>query len=754
MADVMTATTRTEPRRASTGPVRKAREPGAALLTCALAAVLSLLPVLRDPWVFFSDDAATQILPMWLHLGEQVRDGVWPPLLDLDSWMGGNLSVEALFGVWNPANAVVWVAVSLVPNLAVSAVLVRMAAFVAIALGCYLLCREYGAAKWAASALSVAMPFCGSLFYFDAVKWPAALLAFVWIPYLWWAVRRMARGRTNAVWVFGLGALAVTAGNPYAMLGVVMVLLGVLVETALLRRWRAARHVFFVSTTIAAVVPLVYLPLLHSTDVTWRSSSEVGNSGTLAPGLSDLVNLSVPSFVPEIPGMGSAAVYFCWFALPLAVWLDWRSLGRRWRELGGCWVMAAFLLLAVGPAELWMFRWPLRVLHYGYLAAAVVLALLLSSGLRTDRLRQRAGATAALLGLSFYLSWSAAPDPELLKRHVVALFVLGALTFAAVWAYRNRKKRGFAAVLHLGTVLTFAMQAFWFFGSDSPVSYYFPSSVPQARAEFEHRYPGQVVQIADPALIDPPAPGRAAWRDLVPGNLFQVGGVHSVNAYTGMGYTALSDQMCLGYNGMTCPEGYADLWRRPPGSSVPLADLLRVDTVVVQRKMIPNPPIPRGWAVRDRNERVVVLGRDHVPERPGGRLSWSSPDLRVRSNSTVDDRNERVRFDRLPEQGPARLVFARLAWPGYTATVNGNRVPARSGPAGLLEVELPRGTKSGQLRIEWTPPGMNGGLALATAGLFCAVALGAVQGRRNRRNKSEHPVLTEETPMRESEVSR
>lgn len=753
MADVMTATTRTEPRPPSTRPARSARRPGAALLTCALVAVLSLLPVLRDPWAYFSDDAATQILPMWFHLGEQVRDGSWPPLLDLGAWMGGNLSVEALFGVWNPVNAVVWVAVSLIPNLAVSAVLVRVAAFVAIALGCYLLCREYGAARWAASALSVAMPFCGSLFYFDAVKWPAAMLAFAWIPYLWWAARRMARARTNAVWVFALGALAVTAGNPYAMLGVVFVLLGVLAETALLRRWRAARHVLLVSTTIAAVVPLVYLPLLRSTDVTWRSSSEIGNSGTLAPGLSDLVNLSVASFVPEIPDMGSAAVYFCWFALPLAVWLDWRSLGRRWRELGACWVVAGFLLIAVGPAELWMFRWPLRVLHYGYLAAAVVLALLLTSGLRTDRFRRRAGATAALLGLSFYLSWSAAPGAESLKRHVVALLALSALTAAAVWAYRNRR-RHFAAVLQVGTALTFAMQAFWFFGAEAPVSYYFPTSMPQAKAEFQHRYPGQVVQIADPGLIGPPAPGREAWRDLVPGNLFQAAGVRSVNAYTGMGYAALSDQLCLGYNGLTCPEAYADLWRTPPGSAIPLADLLRVDTVIVQREMVPDPRIPAGWTVREQNERVVVLGREHVADRPAGRLSWSSPDVRVRANTTVDDRTERVRFDRTSQQGTARLVFARLAWPGYTATVDGNRVPARSGPAGLLEVELPPGTDGGQLRIEWTPPGMKGGLALATAGLFSAVVLGAVQGRRNRRRTPENRVPAQNAPVRESEVSR
>ncbi len=695
------------------------------------------MPLLRDPWFYYTDDAATQIMPMWYHLGEKVRDGAWPPVLDVQSWMGGNLAVEALFGVWNPVNAVLWVLVSLIPDLAVAAILVRTVAFVLLALGCYGLCREYGAARWASSAVAVTLPFSGSLFYFDAAKWPAALVAFVWVPYLWWAARRMTRGATNALGVWALGALAVTAGNPYSMLAVCLVLLGLLVETVLLGRWRAARHLMLVSVTIASVVPLVYLPLLLSSSVTWRRPNGIGYSGTLTPHLRDLVNFSVPTYVPTIPHVFDAAVYFCWFALPLAAWLDWRVLRRRWRELAGSLVVGGvFLLLARGPSELWMFRWPLRVVHYGYLAAAVVLAVLLSAGLRTDHVRRRAASMAALVLINGVLVSTAARTGDALRRDLVSLALIAALTALAFWVYRSRGERWLGAVLHLGTVVIFVLQVFWFLGYHGAATYYFPRSPEQARTDFASHHTGRVLQIADTRGIGAPDQPRPAWRDLLPGNLHLVTEVEAVNAYTGMGFGAFSRDLCMLYAGATCPDAYPALWRVSPTVGAPLADLLRLDTVVVQNKLIAAPDVPPGWRVTERNTRVTVLQRAHSQAVwPAGRLSWASPDVHVNTDDSPDDQHETLRVDRRGSSGPARLIFARLAWPGYTAKVGDVEVPTRPGPSGLLEVALPPNVQNGQLDITWHPPGEQVGLAIGSAGLLAAAALGGFQYRQKRRTR-------------------
>ena len=720
MAGVLTAET--------TGTAEEPREPGASRpgawwwATGVLVAVLGQLPLVRDPWVLYSDDAATQVLPTWQHLGELVRGGHWPPLLEPGAWMGGNLAVEALFGVWNPANALLWVGVSLMPNMLVAGAAVRAAAFLAIALGVHGLCREYGAKPWAASTVAVAMPFCGALFAFDALKWPAALVAFAWIPHLWWVARRASRGRANVLWVFVLGALAVTAGNPYAMLGVVVVLVGVVVETALVRRWRSAVRMVLVSAAVACVVPLVYLPLVLSGSVTWRTST-LGNSGSLAPGIGDLLGASLPSYVPEISGVGDPAVSLWWFALPLLPWLCWPVLRRCWRELGACLVVGVVLLLVFGPSEMWMFRWPLRVLHYGYLAAAVPLAVLLSAGLRRDHVRGRAWGSAGLLALSFYLAWSVHPQLDPLKRHVVAVIVVGGLT---AWAVRTHPRAGmvrFAVVLQLGTVLAFGLQVFWFLGGHGAIPEYFPPSVTQARAQFEHRYEGRTLQIGDPAR-EKARPGQPVWHDLLPGSLFQVAGVESLNSYTGMGFGPFAQQLCMTYNGSTCPRAYQALWTVPPGAKAPLADLLALDTVVVQRKTLDHPTVPPGWRVTERDARIVVLQRIDPAPRPG-RVSWSEPRVTA-DEASADGESVRVR-------GGGDVVFARLAWPGYSAQLNGADMPVERGPAGLLRVHVPPGVEHGQLRISWTPPGMRAGIACAGVGALGALVLAFVQHRNRQK---------------------
>ncbi|SFS73761.1 hypothetical protein [Saccharopolyspora flava] len=710
----------------------------APLLTCLLVAVLAQVPVLRPGWFYFVDDAATQVLPMWFHLGQQVRSGIWPPVLDPNLLMGGNLAAETLFGIWNPVNALVWVGVSLSSDVGVAGIVVRTVALVAIALGGYLVSREYGAARWSASALATALPLTGSLLHFDAAKWPAALLAFVWVPFVWLAARRMVRGRTNAFWVFLLGALAVTAGNPYGLLGVCVVLAALLVECGLQRWWRAAGRLLVVSVAIGAVVPLVYLPLVRSAHMTWRSTSGgVGNTGKLAPHLDDLINLSAPAYVPAIPAVTVPAVYFCWFAVPLAFWCDWSVLRRRFRELAGPVVIAlVYLLVALGPSEVWMFRWPLRVVHYGYLAVAVLLAVVLTAGLRRDRLRLRATGTAAFLLLSVYFTADRTPDLVTLGRAVPAAVLVGGLVAAGVALHRKRGNRALLAVLQVGTALTFCLQCLWFVGNGPNVQYHFPSSPGQLTAAYAGRYEGRVLQIAD-SRINTPGPGeesREMWRDLVVGNGFLLSDVDSVGSYTGIGFSRLSDALCLRYEGTACPGAYDALWRPPRGAHVQLADLLLLDTVVVQHKLIPQPVVPQGWHLAERNARISVLRRDQPIATGTGYLSSASPGARVLSDVARGPRDEELVLHR--DGGAQRLVFAKTAWPGYTATWNGTALPAHAGPAGLLEVVLPPGPPGeGKVELSWTPPSLRLGLAAAAGGALLAAGTGIQQVRARRREE-------------------
>ena len=86
-----------------------------------LVAAMAVVPALRDPRFYLTDDSAAQFLPSWYHLGQLLRAGRFP-LLDPTLWAGGNIAAEALFGVWNPVLLATMLLVSAVPNLVVASV--------------------------------------------------------------------------------------------------------------------------------------------------------------------------------------------------------------------------------------------------------------------------------------------------------------------------------------------------------------------------------------------------------------------------------------------------------------------------------------------------------------------------------------------------------------------------------------------------------------------------------------------------------
>lgn len=729
------------PERAQEGAPRKSHPPGrlrslgVPVLLCAVVAACAQIPTLFNRSFYFTDDSAAQFLPMWYHLGQRLLDGQWPLLLDVDAWMGGNLAGEAMFGTWNPVNLACFALVVWVGDLAVAATLVKTIFLVILALGTYLLAREYGAHRGAAFVFAAALPLSGFVLYFQAATWAAGLVSFAWVPHVWWSVRKAALGRCPVLVPFAFGALCLTAGNPYGLMAICVIFTALLIELCVRRgpTWPGVRRLLLTGACVASVAPLVFLPVLGASEVSWRTSG-VFNNGRFSPTLNDLLNVSMASHLPEIGAFGSAklvvpAAYLAWFVLPLVPWLDWRVLGERWRYLVGlCTVGGVYLFLAIGPSNVWLWRWPLRLLTMLFLAAAVLWAVVLSTGLRTDRFRVRAAVSGGILLLGGYLSFSA--RPSLSAEHLICLAAMASL---GVLALRLRGRRWFYGVLQFGTVLMLVLQMAWFPVNGNVSQYNFPTSTSAVRADFAAR-DGTVAQIADMSKVPPESiEDRSAWQHLLFGNMYPMAGVPSLVAYTGLGYQAMHETLCMDYNGSTCPAAYEALWRPTFPGGPPLADALGVRTVVVQRALIDQPEIPPGWTVGHTGELVTVLHRSAPDKRSAGRLSWTSDGVNVTSDQRSTPRVEEVTFDNQTPAEPAQFVFARLAWPGYSATVNGSAVPVDATPAGLVRVELPADTAAGQLRLVWTPTGYGIGLVCLGTGAGLALLLTAIYFVRTRR---------------------
>ncbi|HEX3932367.1 MAG TPA: hypothetical protein VHW64_16845 [Nocardioides sp.] len=728
-------------------PRRSARRAIWPLTVVVATAVFATIPKLVTTWFYQRGDTAVQFAPTWFHLGELVRGGSYPPWMDPSTWAGGNYAAEALFGIYDPLNIPVWLVMSAGSNLMTTMFLVKLVFMVLLALGTYLLCREYDAEPWAAASAAVALPFCGFTLFWDAASWASGLVAFAYTPWVWYVLRRVLRGTANPFWGFVLGALAVTQGNPYGVLALVVVGLALVVEGLLTDNRAGVVKLVGAGACAALLLPLVFLPLLDTSGLTVRSlGALIANTGKLQPKAGDFLQASNPTAVPPIIAITGPntvpATYLAWFVLPFLPWLRWGELRGRLRPYAGpLLVSVVYLGLVLAPSKLWQFRWPLRVTEYFYLGLLVLFARVLSQGLATGRRRERLLGSAVLIAFPAYLAW--AGQPADLHKLAAGSALVVVLTAGALLAARLGSQRtvALAGVLIVGTGLTVALQLASFGENKGSRVWHAPADVATLRAHFDGRQ-GTVAQFSDFRALQHQSTLReltAKWRYFLPGSLYDVTDVAAVNHYTGMGLVRFERSLCMSYDGFTKPCGYHSIFQPPAPSLPPLADLMKVQTIVVgtkQAKAAKTTP-PAGWTQVTANGQVQVYRRSQALPWPASQLSFVPNGVQVAAAGSDGLRHQHVDLTTTANGGQA--VFAMLGWPGWRATLHGRALPVGRDSAGLLTVTLPANS-SGRLELTYLPPGLKAGIGAAALGLLGALALGWF-GRRRK-----DPVATAARP--------
>ncbi|MTD59542.1 hypothetical protein [Amycolatopsis pithecellobii] len=717
-----------------------------------LAVLIFSIPYWIQPLFYYSGDNPESFVPLWHHFGEQLRAGHWP-MMDPSAWYGGNYAAEGEYSMWNPVELANYVVVSLFDNLAAASALVNIEFLALLGMGLYLLCREYGATRVPAAVLAFAMPAGGFTLFYAAAGWPAELMALTWLAWFWWAARRHVRGELNPFVPFVFGVLAITTGNPYAVLGIAIVSAGICVELARQRNYRVIGGYVLLGVCVVASAAIAFLPLRLALPVTNRQSlAMISNDMFLVPGIGDLLASSAPTYLPGIVTWNGAvqeivpSTYFAWFIMPLLPWLRFRALRTAVRPLTSLFVICgAYALLVMGPSNLWLFRWPIRLVENLYLGLAVLFAVLLSAGLARDRIRRRAVASAVLVAVGGYLSW--ALSPQLYRKHVLATVVVLALVGAALLVWRRYGTRPFGAVLVAGTVAIMAFQAARLPATTNSVIAGVPVSVAQVRQETPF-VRGTVLQLADQTSV------RAQDYpdgDLMFGNENVLRGTETINRYSGIGFEKLNQALCMTYKGQVCADAYQRLWQPVDGTGVPLVDALRVETLILQRRLLPDVvdgPPPPGWRVVARDDARTVWVRSAPLPYPG-RVSGASPGVEVLSSEN-QPQSETVSYRALTG---GRLLFARLNWPGYTATVDDAAVPVRDNNAGLLTVDVPPGDHI--VRLSFTEPGLRlGAWALGAATVIALGYTGFWWRRRRSGAGRRREQWNAAEPSANSEMSR
>jgi hypothetical protein len=700
------------------------------VLSVGIAAVIIFaVPYWIHPLFYYVGDNPESFVPLWHHLGEQLRAGRWP-IMDPAGWYGGNYAAEGEYSLWNPVQVVNYVLVSLFDDLAAASAVVMIEFLALLAMATTLLCRAHGAARTPAVVVGLGLPACGFSLFYAAAGWPAETMALTWVAWFWWAVRRFADGRGTPLPPVLFGALAATTGNPYALLGMLIVLAGIGVELLVRRRYRTLAHIVLVGACAAATAALIFLPFLQVMAVTTRQElAMIANDRFLVPHAGDLVASSAPTYLPPIVNWGGAlresvpATYFLWFAVPLLPWLRWDRL----RDLLSVHVSGGiFLALLLGPSNLWFFRWPIRLVEYYYLAVAVVLAVAMSAGIARDRIRSRAMWSAVLVGVGAYLAATA--TPQYYAIHALATVLVAVFLVAALVAAHRRGMRAFGAVLAVGTAVVVAYQAARLPVIDRTAAVEPPRSVSAVRLGTGGE--GTVLQLAaqGPVRTQDYATGK-----LVFGNENIMRGRETVNRYSAISFAAFGAALCMDYKGAVCPDAYHALWRPVAGTDVPLVEALRVRTLILQRSLLPevvNETPPAGWRVAERDDVRVVWIAERPAELPG-RVSWASRDVVVHA---ADARAGDETVEYTAPAGGGTVLFARLNWPGHTVNVDGSPVSLRSTTEGLIAVDVPAGRHV--LRLSFTEPGLRTGAVISGAAGVVVLVHTAVLwwfGRRARR---------------------
>lgn len=712
------------------------------LSAAVLAALAATVPLVWDRLYFYADDTINGALGQWFHTGQTLREGT-VPVLDPSIWSSGNFLAEGQWGTFNPFVLGLSYLVSGVENAALFITIFKIGVIAFGAAGVYALAKTFGARPELALFAGVAAPFTGFTIYFDAPSWVTGLMAWSLIPWAWALLHRVVFHGKNPAALLVAVYLLVSIGYVHGTIALIFVMLAVGIQTLVMRSFASSARVIATAVFAGLVAITVHLPSLLTAPVTNRGGNGVYMDQYMGLDLSGIAMSVTPTALPQVtswwwPGFASSVpiAYLTW-ALPLVLLVDW----RRFRKLEGIALQLAvagglFFLFQLLPTVVGPLRYPSRMLPYVALVLLVAMAVGLSRCLVKPVRPWHLWAGFGITAFSAFLAW--AQQTHLWRSHAVsALLTAAALT--AVWLLLSGRVRVperlraqiVAAVLVAATVVMLAFQH-WTFPSPPWESQEQPTKISALQKPLSEAVNDTIV-VGDALEV---WPGPQMWDETLLANLWYVNEHTVINRYQLLGFRSYNQTMCLEYLGGTCPELLENLFEPRDATGMLLVDQISVDTIQIIKEDVPRKlwaKVPDGWHVAADEEYTRTWVRDE-PVGTAGSVLMTSDGLQV---EVVERSDTAVTFKVLETapDGDNRVVFSRLAWPGYSTSVG------EIGPEVddfLLSVDLPADAVGSEVTVQFRPPGF--ALEMACLALALLGGAGAAVGhgvvRRRRRSRS------------------
>lgn len=720
---------------------------GAGLIVVAFC--LSLL--WHDPLLFWNDDYALSILPVFADVARSWSEGQLP-LMSPYSWVCGNLAGEFQYGTFsvfvNGAVIAIWKFALTFPQQAAALSIVHL--FI-LTMGGYLLARERNLSAPLSLMVALVAALNGWMICWGATDWFGALAAFAWFPWTWWGLERAldpTRSRWRFLWPAPFVYLLITGGFPYTVL-----MLGVLASWVAVKSLGEIRKLSSIWPLLLGMLLGVglsapaWLALLDYVQGSARAAQDSSEHFQWRVPAASLPGFFLPSWTVNWTDFSTrlnphtATELACGLVPPIALLAGLIAFGRsllrtiKW-ELG---LLLVVLLLSMLPSAgvfRWSFRW-LPFLHV-VLAVCAAEALRLFANSPTARTSQPGVIGLVLLLLSIAVAWVVGANPG-----QALPFVLITLGIAAAWALlefsapATFRAWGPAAVTAASLLATYLCLP----PNCGVPKYNLSQKLTQPAPLEPHRLYLSIYPPPEDAyrLEKRPEPFGTTLRV---GSTSMWGGIQLINGYSPIRPAGVAREFAFAIHG-EIPAWMGEFLLEYEGGPEGKLARLGVDGVIVAKETAVDPRPELEW------ELAVTTDEGRVFHRRTGPLP------RVRSVTTIDSRpgeefaaaeiarivdgRNRLEADvAVPADGkPALLTISRPFFKGYQARLGDRSLKVESYRGLFPIIELPAGT-NGRLTLTYRPAWLVWGGAVAAFSLLVMIAgaiaalvsrLGRVQAR-------------------------
>lgn len=704
------------------------------MLAWAIVAVCTY----RFPDFFFIDDAQNEHLPFFTEMGRLWLAGELP-LLTTRTFEGGNIHADMVLSPFAPQTILTSLVAALSEGHRIPTLFFAWLNLTLVICGGAWLASTYQlGARW---GLLVGFLFATQptfLFVYCASWWNTAS-AFAWFVIGFAALRHLQASPSVPRLLLAVAAACFVflAAGTHMQIAYGLTWLALCATDRWANERRAGSFCLWLVLPVAlllAALPVMseYLAVSH---LTTREVSVHNRRNLLVPHWGMLLNFFNPLYFSHFSWFnGYRYMPVSWAyttAVGLVALLMFTAPRRMTRDDAVLVALGSVvLLLCFMPSQWGPLRWPFRMLPVLAIFLTVFCIRRVALGTWRPDLRRAStvfGISVAASLIGWFSSRESLLEVDALMRAQLTLFLLGgACVTAAFVGQRANVEKAWWVWASCVSGLAFVL-AVEFTGSLAS------NGFPHFRLP-EHK---QAVRVDAPGYVLSLCPDGFSATASHPSDLSSAQlllyGMRSVNGYTPVGHRVISP-----YFAAPRRELLHRLTLEVPGyEGLRAYEAFRISRIYVCKTDLDEDLSTRlagaGLQAHALDQRRVEFA---ASTRDEGSLSGVSGRAAVRFVHAKGERQEVFRVTPGDADATTQLIFSRVFWPGYSASLDGQALPVRMHPTGLVAVDLPRAAR-GVLTLSYAPVSSRvaaasfaSGLVLLSLSLFWLARTRARAARR------------------------